>query len=260
MLIRGSSPLARGTPENGSAAVRPRRFIPARAGNTRAHARFSRHCSVHPRSRGEHCRFNLRHILLSGSSPLARGTQPRPCRSLNRSRFIPARAGNTRTVAIVPCSLPVHPRSRGEHAGRFDHLGRWIGSSPLARGTRERRPFPALDIRFIPARAGNTSIPARTRSLIAVHPRSRGEHVFLARSGAMGLGSSPLARGTPRGKRFLGAGRRFIPARAGNTALLMGAWVSPAVHPRSRGEHSGMVSARDMDAGSSPLARGTLFL
>ena len=111
------------------------------------------------------------------------------------------------------------------------------GSSPLARGTpRWLPPIPLLD-RFIPARAGNTAPTPRPSCPRAVHPRSRGEHKFSHRQSPSGPGSSPLARGTraasPRG----GGADRFIPARAGNTAIRDHSPRRRSVHPRSRGEH-----------------------
>ena len=74
-----------------------------------------------------------------------------------------------------------------------------------------------------------------------------------------GLDSSPLARGTlPQGGAAGNVGG-LIPARAGNTA----AWTSPAqptwAHPRSRGEHAGIITTPITEGGSSPLARGTLI-
>ena len=52
----GSSPLARGTLDVPTLPEGWSRFIPARAGNTFSQPRSSRPLSVHPRSRGEHCR------------------------------------------------------------------------------------------------------------------------------------------------------------------------------------------------------------
>ena len=52
--VRGLSPLARGTPQRYFAQFRPRRFIPAGAGNTRAVAVVFAAKQVYPRWRGEH--------------------------------------------------------------------------------------------------------------------------------------------------------------------------------------------------------------
>ena len=72
--VSGSSPLARGT---GRCRRRIRigcRFIPAGAGNSFLQQAPHWGKPVHPRWRGEQVTDNLRVMLLSGSSPLARGT------------------------------------------------------------------------------------------------------------------------------------------------------------------------------------------
>mgnify|MGYP000981406840 CR=1 FL=1 len=69
----GSSPLARGALAEHRQAKAALGLIPARAGSTTKTLRLSTQMRAHPRSRGEH---NTRHritILISGSSPLARG-------------------------------------------------------------------------------------------------------------------------------------------------------------------------------------------
>ena len=53
----GSSPLARGTSENGADNVDSARLIPARAGNIRGSGRMMERGAAHPRSRGEHARL-----------------------------------------------------------------------------------------------------------------------------------------------------------------------------------------------------------
>ena len=75
------------------------RFIPARAGNTRAATRSPGPRTVHPRSRGEHWEAPAMGVEVAGSSPLARGT-PLPDHPAGVIlRFIPARAGNTLAIA-----------------------------------------------------------------------------------------------------------------------------------------------------------------
>ena len=70
-------------------------------------------------------------------------------------------------------------------------------------------------------------------------------------------GSSPRARGTPGRGRSARPDRRFIPARAGNTATCFTTTCRTSVHPRARGEHYRRVCLRKGRAGSSPRARGT---
>ena len=172
-------------------------------------------------------------------------------------RFIPARAGNTSSPAAAASRPSVHPRSRGEHQSAASPIQPRVGSSPLARGTQRQRLLGGDPNRFIPARAGNTPrcgiIPAWT----PVHPRSRGEHFDERLSRPRVDGSSPLARGTRRSASCLIFVRRFIPARAGNTAIgVTGRDLTP-VHPRSRGEHEVGDLVGGAGNGSSPLARGT---
>ena len=70
-------------------------------------------------------------------------------------------------------------------------------------------------------------------------------------------GSSPLARGTRvrRTREFGVCG--LIPARAGNTRLILPRRAPPRAHPRSRGEHPFVPHGVGGVGGSSPLARGT---
>ena len=255
--ICGSSPLARGTliREHGRHLVH--RFIPARAGNTVVGSRVRCSATVHPRSRGEHLSSVSASAAARGSSPLARGTRHLFLRQLQFRRFIPARAGNTRGTPCRMATRSVHPRSRGEHMGWICWPKKYYGSSPLARGTRRSRPRTRAMVRFIPARAGNTCGIRRARSRCPVHPRSRGEHICRTASAPPSAGSSPLARGTPQPNRRARHDRRFIPARAGNTAALFGIRGSSTVHPRSRGEHAVQHPAQRLQGGSSPLARGT---
>ena len=73
------------------------------------------------------------------------------------------------------------------------------------------------------------------------------------------MGSSPRARGTLRRENSRLDARRFIPASAGNT---LSGCLEPGnhpVHPRERGEHSGLADSAAPDIGSSPRARGTRF-
>ena len=256
----GSSPLARGTPVQPDVAGGRVRFIPARAGNTGSSSAAPRSPPVHPRSRGEHAAPEGAGRSSAGSSPLARGT---PADQSGRGvcgRFIPARAGNTRRRLAAHVPIPVHPRSRGEHLKQFLVAVEVNGSSPLARGTRAPQPTAHRHLRFIPARAGNTSSAASSASTSPVHPRSRGEHTAAHEIAHLVDGSSPLARGTPdragdgRGRdRFI----RFIPARAGNTPAPRLEPCPSSVHPRSRGEHVPAIASALLAIGSSPLARGT---
>ena len=172
----GSSPHARGTsPGNRSQTSIPR-FIPTRAGNIGSLVDWKLHPSVHPHTRGEHVNDSLRIRDPAGSSPHARGTSCRPLVALDVIRFIPTRAGNIRRAAAWAAGSPVHPHTRGEHAGAGPVRASFSGSSPHARGTSSSEYPPPTPSRFIPTRAGNIRAGPALYAPLAVHPHTRGEH------------------------------------------------------------------------------------
>ena len=212
---------------------------------------------AHPRSRGEHSTQLPAIWLWVGSSPLARGTLVNSSGAGSGGRLIPARAGNTENQSACGSIHAAHPRSRGEHSSIPRMMTRAPGSSPLARGTLPLPGQEVLELRLIPARAGNTLGAGSIPCAGSAHPRSRGEH-----GGGVGFelllrGSSPLARGTRLERRGGCAGLRLIPARAGNTRYWLDYRRSCPAHPRSRGEHHDYPSYTASATGSSPLARGT---
>ena len=94
----------------------------------------------------------------------------------------------------------------------------------------------AGNVRFIPAGAGNSDGPVTVLSVLAVHPRWRGEQEDGIQRFEMELGSSPLARGTGNDCCTHRGSVRFIPAGAGNSAYYGGYVSVTSVHPRWRGE------------------------
>ena len=92
-----------------------------------------------------------------------------------------------------------------------------MGSSPLARGTRQVALCIGDAIGLIPARAGNTTLSHTSTIWPGAHPRSRGEHAGSLGEQVAAAGSSPLARGTLLPFALLHPACGLIPARAGNT-------------------------------------------
>ena len=160
----GSSPLARGTLMALAKIRMLLRLIPARAGNTRYPSARPAARTAHPRSRGEHLSSNRSMSMRCGSSPLARGTQSYSKKESKEHRLIPARAGNTGGRRQFMSWQTAHPRSRGEHPNNGFQSGANLGSSPLARGTRDWVPEDLAPDRLIPARAGNTTTKPSTTS------------------------------------------------------------------------------------------------
>ena len=216
-MAAGSSPRERGTRDCPACSRNPRRFIPARAGNTQITADLRYDTTVHPRASGEHAIPILPGDNAVGSSPRERGTRSYRSDPLEPFRFIPARAGNT----------AIH-RARHE---------RDSGSSPRERGTLGSARLHCQRPRFIPARAGNTLVSVGSTRAVSVHPRASGEHK------------------TRLGVRL--GGRRFIPARAGNTVPGAARIPRGTVHPRASGEHCTAPASPPAAYGSSPRERGT---
>ena len=138
---------------------------------------------------------------MSGSSPLARGTQEVKRLRAERLRFIPACAGNSTWRISSTTGGSVHPRLRGELCITDSSKVPPRGSSPLARGTHLRNP------------QSNLPYP--------VHPRLRGELEVNRQVLRTFDGSSPLARGTLIVFLLSLICLRFIPACAGNSLKMV---------------------------------------
>ena len=173
--------------------------------------------AVYPRWRGEHISAVCLFFNPDGLSPLARGTPRRNFHFFVSFRFIPAGAGNTSRLISVWIPAPVYPRWRGEHYPLALRIGRYVGLSPLARGTLTHEHNKTGSVRFIPAGAGNTANVLLSVMPTAVYPRWRGEHLSPYPGSEFGAGLSPLARGTLSVDVVAFADFRFIPAGAGNT-------------------------------------------
>ena len=171
-----------------------------------------------------------------GSSPLARGLRRHSCSLFFLPGIIPARAGFTWWTWWTRPGTPDHPRSRGVYhilAGLDEHGG---GSSPLARGLRERGRPRGMAHGIIPARAGFTP------------PTRKGT--------PMTTGSSPLARGLRTAALRRPHRTGIIPARAGFTRHRAPSDARSPDHPRSRGVYITATISAVRRYGSSPLARG----
>ena len=241
-------------------ALRASRFIPACAGNSTGRRGPQRTPPVHPRVCGELQQPPGGGPQIVGSSPRVRGTPVAGPRRRPVGRFIPACAGNSTTGTRTCASSPVHPRVCGELAV-VDLGGREPdGSSPRVRGTRPRAGGSPTEGRFIPACAGNSLESLPLRPPRPVHPRVCGELGKANFSDLVDSGSSPRVRGTPQLVGDPLAGRRFIPACAGNStppSRAAAAAASAAVHPRVCGELVVLFALAVHPHGSSPRVRGT---
>ena len=256
----GLSPRTRGTASTRPDASLPVRFIPANAGNRRSMWRMASLMPVYPRERGEQDCWTLSRASDFGLSPRTRGTGSRCGPNYLVQRFIPANAGNSEEAERQDRPRPVYPRERGEQFRRLLLLSASFGLSPRTRGTVFHELFPRLRIWFIPANAGNRFERIGEPGSFPVYPRERGEQFLTNDVGFMVAGLSPRTRGTERtcsGFRFC---RRFIPANAGNSYLLITLDNGLTVYPRERGEQIVHVKSGRPPAGLSPRTRGTEWI
>ncbi len=91
----------------------------------------------------------------------------------------------------------------------------------------------------------------------SVHPRVCGERTATHNVIDGNFGSSPRVRGTPPNAHADSAGRRFIPACAGNARRYGRAPAARTVHPRVCGERDLAGETLKREHGSSPRVRGT---
>ena len=226
---------------------------------TRSYARERIADPVHPRACGERGEKAFKHNQSAGSSPRVRGTPSEHERDRLQGRFIPARAGNAPNTSICGRALPVHPRACGERGSSADRGDGRAAVHPRACGERLCPRYliedpPAVHpracgeritnqrhcadhVRFIPARAGNARRAVADQCAAGSSPRVRGTPVQDVVCG-VSAGSSPRVRGTLVAIPVHLTANRFIPAPAGNAAVLR--------------------AARTRRFGSSPRVRGTL--
>ena len=201
MLRRGSSPLARGLPDEDTRAVPRVRIIPARAGFTTLAPLREASQGDHPRSRGVYPATSAPYLNLLGSSPLARGLLTAAPDRRHSNGIIPARAGFTWSRRTPRGCGRDHPRSRGVYIEGLCKTMGLTGSSPLARGLRVHPVGDSCVHGIIPARAGFTGCRKRIAECPPDHPRSRGVYTMMAALKVVFPGSSPLARGLRQRRR-----------------------------------------------------------
>ena len=157
-------------------------------------------------------------IPANGSSPHTRGTPFFNSYSTDTRRFIPTHAGNTKWYCHISSAPTVHPHTRGEHLVISRAHKCVYGSSPHTRGTLLCGFFNFFCQRFIPTHAGNTFSTCISMHAPAVHPHTRGEHLYIYIYNTSIYGSSPHTRGTLVYIREIPGRIRFIPTHAGNTS------------------------------------------
>ena len=152
----GSSPRMRGTPGHHHGEEPVRRIIPAHAGNSASTRETISRPPDHPRACGE-LELNAAFAQqLAGSSPRMRGTLQGTAAQVRVIRIIPAHAGNSPRHFLHTYRTSDHPRACGELLTSLTLLESSSGSSPRMRGTLPMLGCQAVNLRIIPAHAGNS--------------------------------------------------------------------------------------------------------
>ena len=212
----------------------------------------------HPRACGAN--EHRVHVAVSedGSSPRVRGKRPSHVRKGFRKRIIPARAGQTRCLVSERQVSPDHPRACGANL----YMKMWArgsdGSSPRVRGKLVRVLGRVALGRIIPARAGQTVALLSAANAPPDHPRACGANHSDPRSPRVHSGSSPRVRGKHVSCFTMRDCLRIIPARAGQTYVVMNTTGVDPDHPRACGANADNGQTVATRNGSSPRVRGKL--
>ena len=219
------------------------RIIPARAGQTPPNSPFRRFHPDHPRACGANGMVAVANRQIRGSSPRVRGKLHGKLELESRRRIIPARAGQTANFRATLWSNADHPRACGANRRIYGRVPVAFGSSPRVRGTPGVERIHVDLPRIIPARAGQTRLPARQPRHRPDHPRACGANTIAVRVDVSDAGSSPRVRGKRENGELIDIETRIIPARAGQTALDQRISTNTTDHPRACGANdcSGIV-------------------
>ena len=172
----------------------------------------------------------------TGSSPRMRGKPRAPAPASLNYGLIPAHAGKTSHQQTKPSQGRAHPRACGENFLEPPASRSMTDSSPRMRGKPRLFVFVMLVTGLIPAHAGKTLSLATQLILERAHPRACGENYTLHRQAQTLEGSSPRMRGKQTGKLDAVLHVGLIPAHAGKTQNVPGAWNRPGLIPAHAGK------------------------
>ena len=210
----------------------------------------------YPRACGANQRKSLGLGRQRGSSPRMRGKRPSPCCGPRPSRIIPAHAGQTVSNSSRTSARSDHPRACGANPALSVMTAAPAGSSPRMRGKLGFGFDSFRQRRIIPAHAGQTSRTPTPTPTVSDHPRACGANAAAGRIRTLRRGSSPRMRGKPHQRVMPPAGRRIIPAHAGQTRALARPDQRRTDHPRACGANSSGAFSMIRLIGSSPRMRG----
>ena len=140
------------------------------------------------------------------------------------------------------------------------HARHYVGGglSPRGRGKPNRNTSASVDVRSIPAWAGETRSLSCLPCIRMVYPRVGGGNPTPPVCAHALEGLSPRGRGKPQRLIPLARGVRSIPAWAGETRALITPALVCGVYPRVGGGNLGYWRAQMCGGGLSPRGRGKL--
>ncbi len=191
-----------------------------------------------------------------GLSPRVRGNPGGPRPGAARRGSIPACAGEPPMVSSTACLLAVYPRVCGGTMASAAAEMTLPGLSPRVRGNRTHRPHQLRRGRSIPACAGEPGRGSTRCRGRGVYPRVCGGTHSPSLSVLHPAGLSPRVRGNRNREYERLAGRRSIPACAGEPASTEPRLSPPKVYPRVCGGTRLASAGRAPAGGLSPRVRG----
>ena len=180
VVASGLSPRVRGSLVRTFSGKHNHRSIPASAGQPMAWIRRLRYSRVYPRECGAAALTLYTRPDCRGLSPRVRGSQ----RLIRRIKWwmgsIPASAGQPSTFPQVRMWITVYPRECGAATQGHPLLPEPKGLSPRVRGSHPVNPGMAINIRSIPASAGQPTCAPDASRAARVYPRECGAAGSLA--------------------------------------------------------------------------------
>ncbi len=232
------------------------RSIPAGAGEARRSSRPLSRTTVNPRGCGGSLCQDHFGKKARGQSPRVRGKLNNPVDFLLGKRSIPAGAGEAdKDRHRVPRS-GVNPRGCGGSPDTNSVNGKMSGQSPRVRGKPRLSVGFELDMRSIPAGAGEALAKVRERARPKVNPRGCGGSAVEGLRKGDCRGQSPRVRGKRRASSGPAGPSRSIPAGAGEALAKGMKHKTMRVNPRGCGGSGLTPEARAVMEGQSPRVRG----
>ena len=182
-----------------------------------------------------------------------------PCSSVRisvRDTVYPACAGEPNSRMVLRSQVAVYPRVCGGTRCRLQNGRRLSGLSPRVRGNHVDAMTAVVEIRSIPACAGEPLVPASPASPGAVYPRVCGGTMTTMSRCITRRGLSPRVRGNRSNTSLLSRLTRSIPACAGEPCCRRCPGTALRVYPRVCGGTKYKAVNAEVGEGLSPRVQG----